>query len=126
MKYKYTCNSCGESIIIDTKKALKESPIKCCVHCGFKYVKEELVNKDEVIKKLEEKKSKLEDKYYKVSEDENNKVSSLGWGCAMKGYKKLSSLNLTRSDKIDDQIDDINKQLKILRSHEDGMIKQCI
>jgi SMC interacting uncharacterized protein involved in chromosome segregation len=127
MKYKFTCNSCGESVTLDTKKPYDPkfgTPIKICPCCGFKYIKEELLNKDEVIKKLEEKKSKLEDKCYETQLDEHKKFNSLGWGCAMRGYKKLSSLNLTRSDKLEEKIKDIEKQLEILMNHEDGLVQQ--
>jgi hypothetical protein len=70
---------------------------------------------DKKIEQLTNKKSKLETRCYEAQLKENEKLRNIGWGTGMRGYKKLSSVSFSKSEKIENQIKEVEEELKILR-----------
>lgn len=70
-------------------------------------------HKNKLIKKLDSLKiklSNLEELKYKQQCEEHWKLSNIGWGAAMRGYKCMT-IKLDKSSKTQEKIDDIKEQI---------------
>jgi len=73
-------------------------------------VKRHLIALENKIKNLRNKISILESRKYEQQIEEHRKMSNIGWGSAMRGYKCMS-IKLDKSEKTQTKINNIKQQI---------------
>jgi len=81
-------------------------------------MEEHIMIQKESTKKIEHlinKKNRLESRLYEIRLEDHRKMDNIGWGCGMRGYKKLASINLSKSDKIEQQIKQVMEDINNIK-----------